>query len=78
MNLCPALIFRIYCFNILGMLVVGFMLRNIPAIDIANDINKDWSTSLRSMALVVILVHAGLGLDAQVGKSIEGGVEYRV
>ena len=49
-----------------GMLVVGFMLANIPSIDIANDIHPVLSSSLRSIALVVILVHAGLGLDAQV------------
>ncbi|XP_071953429.1 sodium/hydrogen exchanger 9B2-like [Antedon mediterranea] len=50
--------------ELLGMLIVGFLLGNVPAINFAEDIYPEWSSSLRSMALVVILIRAGLGLDA--------------
>ncbi len=66
---------NVYFLVILGMLLVGFALRNIPAIDVANDINKEWSSALRSIALVVILVHAGLGLDAQVNFHFISGIK---
>lgn len=46
---------------LLGMLVVGFMLRNVPAINIAKNIDQNWSGNLRAMALAVILTRAGLG-----------------
>ncbi|XP_013396747.1 sodium/hydrogen exchanger 9B2 [Lingula anatina] len=46
-----------------GMLVIGFCLRNIPYIDIAKHIQPAWASSLRSAALVVLLVRAGIGLD---------------
>ncbi|XP_068744939.1 sodium/hydrogen exchanger 9B2-like isoform X3 [Montipora capricornis] len=49
--------------SLLGMLVVGFILRNVPGIDVANDIDRTWSATLRSMALVVILTRSGLELD---------------
>ncbi|XP_071508916.1 sodium/hydrogen exchanger 9B2-like [Diadema antillarum] len=49
---------------LLGMLIVGFLLRNIPVINVAEDINPEWSSSLRAMALVIILLQAGIGLDA--------------
>ena len=48
---------------LLGMLVAGFMLNNVPHIDVARAIDKKWSSTLRSMALVVILIRSGLGLN---------------
>ena len=48
---------------LLGMLVVGFILRNVPGINVARHIDKKWSATLRSMALVVILTRSGLELD---------------
>ncbi|XP_064596743.1 sodium/hydrogen exchanger 9B2-like [Liolophura sinensis] len=48
---------------LLGMLVMGAVLRNCPPIDIANNIEEKWSSSLRTIGLVIILVRAGLGLD---------------
>lgn len=48
---------------LLGMLIVGFMLRNVPGINIATDINPVLSRTLRNIALTVILTRAGLGLD---------------
>ena len=49
--------------SLFGMLIVGFLLRNIPGIDVAKHINKQWSATLRSIALVVILIRSGLELD---------------
>jgi NhaP-type Na+/H+ and K+/H+ antiporter len=49
--------------SLFGMLLVGFVLRNVPGIDVAKDIDKQWSATLRSIALVVILIRSGLELD---------------
>ncbi|XP_008315377.1 sodium/hydrogen exchanger 9B2 isoform X1 [Cynoglossus semilaevis] len=48
---------------LLGMLLMGFTLRNIPVITDSVYINTKWSASLRNIALAVILARAGLGLD---------------
>ncbi|XP_077574807.1 sodium/hydrogen exchanger 9B2 isoform X1 [Stigmatopora nigra] len=48
---------------LLGMLLMGFTLRNIPVITDGVYINFKWSASLRNIALAVILARAGLGLD---------------
>lgn len=48
---------------LLGMLIVGCMLTNVPGIDVAKDIAPAWSSTTRSLALTVILIKAGLGLD---------------
>ncbi|EDO43896.1 predicted protein, partial [Nematostella vectensis] len=51
---------------LLGMLVAGLVLRNVPYIDFAKHIDKKWSSTLRSIALAVILVRSGLGLNTDV------------
>ncbi|KAI4889762.1 hypothetical protein NFI96_019377, partial [Prochilodus magdalenae] len=48
---------------LLGMLLAGVLLRNIPVVTEAVYIDFRWSASLRNIALAVILSHAGLGLD---------------
>ena len=53
-----------YSYTTPGMLIVGFILRNVPIINVAEDIYPTWSSSLRALALVVILLQAGIGLDA--------------
>lgn len=50
--------------SLLGMLVLGFFLKNVKGIDIAKDIDNNWSLTLRNVALVVILLRSGLGLNA--------------
>ncbi|KAM5255871.1 sodium/hydrogen exchanger 9B2-like [Ctenodactylus gundi] len=57
---------------LLGMLLAGFLLRNIPAISENMQIQHAWSSSLRSIALSVILARAGLGLDSQALKNLKG------
>ena len=50
---------------LLGMMVAGFLLRNIPVVGIAGDISPIWSSTLRNVALVIILTRGGLVLDAK-------------
>nr|XP_023420099.1 sodium/hydrogen exchanger 9B1 isoform X3 [Cavia porcellus] len=46
-----------------GMLLAGFIIRNIPSIAKHVKVPTWWSSTLRSTALTVILIRAGLGLD---------------
>ncbi|XP_055334940.1 sodium/hydrogen exchanger 9B2-like isoform X2 [Paramacrobiotus metropolitanus] len=59
---------------LLGMLIVGFMLRNVPGIIVATDIDRKWSSVLRSIALTVILTRAGLGLDGKALRKLSKNV----
>jgi len=52
--------------SLLGMLFAGFLLANIPNLAITSNILPVWSSSLRSVALSIILVKAGLDLDPSV------------
>ncbi|XP_050417682.1 sodium/hydrogen exchanger 9B2 [Patella vulgata] len=56
---------------LLGMLLVGFCLRNVPKIDVGRDIDKSWASTLRTIALVVILIRAGSGLDPNALKKVK-------
>lgn len=55
-----------YLCCVAGMLLMGFLLRNIPVVTKGVYINHRWSASLRNIALAVILARAGLGLDPTV------------
>ncbi|XP_038128243.1 sodium/hydrogen exchanger 9B2 isoform X1 [Cyprinodon tularosa] len=48
---------------LLGMLLAGLLLRNIPYITDAVFIDTHWSAALRNIALAIILTRAGLGLN---------------
>ncbi|XP_072261746.1 sodium/hydrogen exchanger 9B2 [Pyxicephalus adspersus] len=48
---------------LLGMLLAGFLIRNIPVVTDQVKINHKWSAALRNIALAIILTRAGLGLD---------------
>ncbi|GFN98310.1 mitochondrial sodium/hydrogen exchanger 9b2-like [Plakobranchus ocellatus] len=48
---------------LLGMLIIGGVLGNAPHINFANDIHPSWSSGCRQIALTIILIRAGLGLD---------------
>nr|XP_040148966.1 sodium/hydrogen exchanger 9B1 isoform X3 [Ictidomys tridecemlineatus] len=50
---------------LLGMLLAGFMIRNIPFIGKHVHVHNTWSATLRNTALTIILIRAGLGLDPQ-------------
>eukprot|EP00794_Sanderia_malayensis_P012817 gene12817-14130_t len=56
---------------LLGMLIAGFLLRNVPGISIAKNIDKQWSSTLRNVALVIILLRSGLGLDIEALKRLK-------
>ncbi|XP_064619907.1 sodium/hydrogen exchanger 9B2-like [Lineus longissimus] len=58
-----ALVEKIRLPPLLGMLVVGFLLQNVPVVNVGKDITPGWSSALRNIALVVILTRAGLGLN---------------
>ncbi|XP_024430722.2 sodium/hydrogen exchanger 9B2 isoform X1 [Desmodus rotundus] len=57
---------------LLGMLLAGFLIRNIPVVSENVQIQHRWSSALRSLALSVILVRAGLGLDSKALKKLKG------
>uniref|UniRef100_A0A3B3D8K4 Cation/H+ exchanger domain-containing protein n=1 Tax=Oryzias melastigma TaxID=30732 RepID=A0A3B3D8K4_ORYME len=48
---------------LLGMLLAGLLLRNVPYITTAVYIDTRWSAALRNIALSIILTRAGLGLN---------------
>ncbi|KAK1803531.1 hypothetical protein P4O66_020740, partial [Electrophorus voltai] len=48
---------------LLGMLLMGLILRNVPYVSDAVYVDQQWSSSLRSIALAIILTRAGLGLN---------------
>ncbi|XP_039678132.1 sodium/hydrogen exchanger 9B2-like isoform X2 [Perca fluviatilis] len=48
---------------LLGMLLAGLLLRNVPYVTDAVYIDTHWSAALRNIALSIILTRAGLGLD---------------
>ncbi|KAM6960303.1 sodium/hydrogen exchanger 9B2 [Tautogolabrus adspersus] len=48
---------------LLGMLLAGLLLRNVPYITEAVFIDTHWSSALRNIALSIILTRAGLGLN---------------
>lgn len=56
---------------LLGMMLMGFLLRNIPVVKDAVYIDFRWSSSLRNIALAVILARAGLGLDGSALKKLK-------
>jgi len=59
---------------LLGMLVVGILLKNVPHISVARGLDPAWSAALRSTALAVILLRAGLGLDPAALKQLSAMV----
>ena len=56
--------------GLLGMLIVGLLLANVPHIKTVGKLDPSWSSAIRSTALVVILIRAGLGLDPQKLRSL--------
>uniref|UniRef100_F6YW10 Solute carrier family 9 member B1 n=1 Tax=Ornithorhynchus anatinus TaxID=9258 RepID=F6YW10_ORNAN len=54
-----------------GMLLAGFLIRNTPGLSDQVQIKRKWSSSLRNIALAIILVRAGLGLDSKALKKLK-------
>ncbi|XP_056659106.1 sodium/hydrogen exchanger 9B1 isoform X3 [Monodelphis domestica] len=57
---------------LLGMLLAGFALRNLPGINQHINVIPVVSACLRNTALTIILVRAGLGLDPEALKKLKG------
>jgi len=57
---------------LVGMLIAGFALANIPVINVGYYIRSDWSSALRTIALAIILVKAGLDLDSSALNKMKG------
>lgn len=64
----------IYLHPLTGMLIAGFILRNVPYIDFAADINPMWSSTIRNICLVVVLIRGGLSLDSNQLKRLKVAV----
>uniref|UniRef100_A0A2K6FHQ8 Solute carrier family 9 member B1 n=1 Tax=Propithecus coquereli TaxID=379532 RepID=A0A2K6FHQ8_PROCO len=56
---------------LLGMLLAGFIIRNVPFISDHVQVHTSWSSILRNTALTIILIRAGLGLDPQALKNLK-------
>ncbi|XP_016079091.1 PREDICTED: sodium/hydrogen exchanger 9B1 isoform X3 [Miniopterus natalensis] len=56
---------------LLGMLLAGFIIRNVPFISDLVHVSNRWSSTLRNTALTLILIKAGLGLDPQALKRLK-------
>lgn len=48
------------------MLIMGFVLKNVPGFDFAKDIDPLWSADIRLVVLKIIMIRAGLRLDGKV------------
>ncbi|XP_072795688.1 sodium/hydrogen exchanger 9B1 isoform X1 [Vicugna pacos] len=57
---------------LLGMLLAGFTVRNVPFLSDIVHLSNTLSSTLRNTALTVVLVQAGLGLDPQALKHLKG------
>ena len=49
---------------LVGMLIAGVFLNNVPYIAVTRLINPRWSSIIRSVALVIILIRGGISMDA--------------
>ncbi|XP_062992165.1 sodium/hydrogen exchanger 9B2-like [Elgaria multicarinata webbii] len=58
--------------RLLGMLMAGFLIRNIPFTSEVVHINVKWGATLRNIALSIILALAGLGLDSKALNKLKG------
>lgn len=48
---------------LVGMILAGFVLRNVPGIDFARHISNVWSSNIRNVALIIVLTRGGLSMD---------------
>ena len=58
--------------DLLGMLIVGILMKNVPYIDFAKYLDDSWASALRSVSLTIILLRAGLGLDPVALRKLSG------
>lgn len=73
-SICGFLAKLIFLPPLFGMIVAGIILRNIPYIDFAKDIQPAWSSTIRNIALVIILIRGGLSMKLQDLKRLKHAV----
>ena len=49
--------------HLFGMMLGGILLNNIPVVGVARNINHSWSNTIRSCALVIVLIRGGLSMN---------------
>ena len=59
---------------LVGMIIAGLILRNVPGIDFARDISNSWSSAGRNIALVLVLIRGGLSMDIKQLKRLKVAV----
>ena len=57
-----------------GMIIAGLLLRNVPYIDFARHIQPAWSSTIRNVALVIILIRGGLSMKPKDLKRLKHAV----
>lgn len=62
-SLCGVLAKWLLLPQLVGMILAGFVLRNVPGIDFARHISSVWSSNIRNIALIVVLIRGGLSMD---------------
>ena len=60
--------------QLVGMIIAGIMLKNVPGIDFARHISNTWSSTIRNIALIVVLLRGGLSMDFQQLKRLKFAV----
>ena len=55
--------------SLIGMLLMGLLLRNVPG-ELVDDLPERWSSDIRAAGLSVILMRSGLELDLDAFKSV--------
>ena len=61
-SVCGFLANLIFLPPLFGMIVAGIILRNVPYVNFAKDIQPAWSSAIRNVALVIILIRGGLSM----------------
>ena len=73
-SICGFLAKLIFLPPLFGMIVSGIILRNIPYINFAKDIQTSWSSTIRNIALVIILIRGGLSMSLEDLKRLKHAV----
>ena len=73
-SLCGYIAKLIYLPPLFGMIVAGILLCNVPYIDFAKDIQPTWSSTIRNIALVIILIRGGLSMKLKDLKRLKHAV----
>lgn len=73
-SVCGFLAKLVFLPPLFGMIIAGIILRNVPYIDFAKYIQPTWSSTIRNIALVIILIRGGLSMKAKDLKRLKHAV----